>query len=108
MRNVRLTEICKKCAECCKNNPFIDLSAKEIDTLEQATGLTFDAFTNAKKTEPEEYFMQFQENGNCVFLKETDGGYFCSVYEARPTICKNYPSRAAQEDYCEENCKKYI
>jgi len=41
----------------------------------------------------EEYFLQFQKNGDCFFLNENNGSYSCSVYEIRPEICKNYPSK---------------
>ncbi len=100
-----MTEICKKCAECCKHYPYVELSANEIIVLEQATGLRADVFTNAKGKVIEEYFLQFQENGNCFFLNENKGCFSCSVYEARPGICRNYPSKPIQKKACDENSK---
>ena len=103
-----MTEICKKCAECCKNRPFVDLSNNEISSLEEATGLRYDVFTNQKGTKVEEYFLQFKENGYCFFLDEDNGSFSCSVYAARPEICKNYPSKPTQQDACKANMEKFL
>lgn len=107
MEVVVLTEICKRCAECCKSYPFVDLSDHEILVLEKATGLHCDVFTNRKGNEPEEYFLQFKENGYCLFLTENNGSYSCSVYEARPAICQNYPSKPTQKVLCDVNMAKF-
>ncbi len=69
MENQILSEICKKCAECCKNYPFVELSKNEIHKLETLTGLPFEEFTNQKGESVEEYFLQFKENGDCFFLE---------------------------------------
>ena len=106
MENVILSEICKKCAECCRNYPFIELSKSEVNLLEQVTGLKFDVFTNLKGKSVEEYFLQFQENGDCLFLNENNASYFCSVYKARPETCINYPSNIRQKEVCDANRKK--
>ena len=78
MENIILTEICKKCAECCKNYPFVCLSEKEIDSIKKLTGLPAEVFTIPKGKEIEEYFLQFQENGYCFFLNENNGNYMVS------------------------------
>ncbi len=106
--NIISPEICKKCAECCKNHPFVELSKSEIDSLERLAGLPFDDFVNRKGEAVEEYFLKFTENGDCFFLKKKDGSYSCTVYEARPAICKNYPSRPRQKEACEANQKKTL
>ncbi|MDP8235298.1 MAG: YkgJ family cysteine cluster protein [Candidatus Erginobacter occultus] len=95
--------ICQRCSECCRNFPFIELSRAEIHKLEELTGLSPDKFTNPKGQEPEGYFLQFKENGDCFFLNKTTGGYFCSVYEARPLKCRAYPSRTDQNEACQAN-----
>lgn len=106
MEIVIKTEICKKCAECCKHFPFVELSAKEIHSLEKESGLNLEVFTNAKGKAVEEYFLQFQKNGDCIFLNKKNGGYSCGVYEARPEICKNYPSKPKQKKLCDANSEK--
>jgi Fe-S-cluster containining protein len=100
MKNIISNEICQKCAECCRKYPFVKISKEDIKALEQFTKLHFTAFTNPMRKADEEYFLQFQENGNCFFLIENNGGYACSVYEARPGICRNYP-------FEDGHCKRY-
>jgi Fe-S-cluster containining protein len=108
MGNIVVSEICNKCARCCKNYPFVELSHNEIYALEKLTGLPFDAFTNQKGETNEEYFLQFKENGDCFFLNENNGEYFCSVYEARSGICRNYPSTPSQNEACDANRKMIL
>ena len=103
-----MTEICKQCAECCKNFPFVDLSKNEIHSLEKFTGVPAEVFTNPKGKEIEEYFLQFQDNGYCFFLKENKGSFSCGVYKERPGICKNYPSNPIQKDVCNANKEKFL
>lgn len=108
MENHLLTKICKKCAECCKNYPFITLSINEIHSLQKLTGLPAHVFTNPIGKEVEEYFLQFQENGHCYFLHENEGIFSCAVYDERPGICKKYPSSPVQENVCAANQKKLL
>jgi len=108
MENILSNEICKKCGECCKNYPFIELSNNEILLLEQVTALHFEVFTNPKGKAVEEYFLQFQANGDCFFLNENNGSYSCGVYKARPGICKNYPLKPKQKEACYTNREKSL
>ena len=103
MENVISPKICKKCSECCKQSPFVELSKDEINTLERVTGLHSDQFTNSKGVGVDEYFLQFQGNGACFFLNKSEDGYSCGVYEARPEACKTYPSKAIQYNFCDEH-----
>ena len=103
-----LTNICKKCATCCMHYPFIELSSSEVFSIKRATGMQSDVFTNRKGENFEEYFMQFQNNGYCIFLNENNGGFSCDVYEARPRICKNFPSESTQQDVCDANSKRLL
>jgi Fe-S-cluster containining protein len=103
METTILSEICRKCAECCKNYPFVELSQNEIYELEKLTGLPFDMFTSQKGEAVGEYFLKFKENGDCFFLNENNGDYSCGVYEARSRICRNYPSKPGQNEVCDAN-----
>lgn len=105
MQNIILSEICTKCAECCKNYSFVELSQNEIYELGKLTGLPFDVFTDQKGEAVEEYFLQFKENGEWFFLNENNGDYSCGVYEARSGICRNYPSKPSQNEVCDANRK---
>jgi len=108
VENMISNKICKKCGECCRNFPFVELSKNEILSLEQATALHHDVFTNSKGEEVEEYFLQFQANGDCFFLIQHNGGYSCGAYEARPGICKNYPAKPGQKEACYKNREKSL
>ena len=103
MENTISSDICRKCAECCKHYPFVELSQNEICALEELTGLSPDAFTNPKDEGAEEYFLKFKENGDCFFLIQNSGGYSCGAYEARSKICRNYPSNPSQDEVCDAN-----
>lgn len=107
MESATLSEICKNCAECCRHYPFVEVSQHEIIALENFTGLHFDVFTNAKGKASEEYFLALKENGDCVFLNEDNGKYSCGVYEARSSICRNYPSNPSQNNACDANRKLF-
>lgn len=98
-----MSEICKKCGECCKGFPFIELSPNEVYELGKLTGLPSDVFANQKGEAVEEYFLKFKKNGNCFFLNESEGDYLCSVYEARSKICRDYPSKPCQHKVCNAN-----
>ncbi len=103
-----LTELCRTCAECCKHFPFVELTEDEIGALSRETGLLADAFTNSKNTETEEYFLQFQKNGHCIFLTENEQEFSCGVYASRPGICTRYPSGTIQQDRCDALCEKFL
>ena len=91
-----------KCGECCKNYPYVELSQEDINSLALATGLHYAEFANskAKKDDGSGYFLQFKENGHCLFLTEINGSYSCGVYAARPVICARYPSRPIEMETC--------
>lgn len=103
MENVISSKICKKCGECCKQSPFVELSKDEINALERVTGLSSALFTNSKGVGADGCFLKFQGDGACFFLNKSEDGYACGVYEARPETCKTYPSTAIQYDFCDEH-----
>jgi Fe-S-cluster containining protein len=98
-----LSEICKKCAECCKNFPYVKLFQNEVRELEMLTGLPSDLFASPIGEASEAYFMQFKGNGDCYFLNENNGDYSCSAYEARSEICRKYPSNPSENKVCDAN-----
>lgn len=106
MENKITSEICIKCAECCKKYPFVELSQDEINELKKVTGLSASDFSNRKCRAVEEYFLDFKENGDCIFLNENDGKYSCGVYEVRSVICRTYPVSKSQNDVCYLNRMK--
>lgn len=105
MANAASSETCRKCAECCRHNSFVELSQHDVNVLEEFTGLHFAEFTNPKGEAVEGYFLKFNENGDCIFLNGDSGHYSCSVYEARAEVCRDYPSRPTQNEVCDANRK---
>jgi Fe-S-cluster containining protein len=103
MQNGISSETCKTCGECCKHFPFVELSQNEVDALETFTGLSSDLFTNPITKAGGGYFLQFKENGDCVFLDENGDQHSCSVYEARSGKCRSYPSTPSQNEVCNAN-----
>jgi Fe-S-cluster containining protein len=103
MKNTITSAICKKCAECCRNYPFVKLSRHEISELERLTGLSSDIFSNLIDKGGDEYFLDFKKNGDCFFLNENNGDYSCGVYESRSETCRNYPSKPSQNAVCNSN-----
>ena len=101
--NIISTEICRKCAKCCKKYPFVEVSLNEINALEQISGLHCDVFAYPTGKVVEGYFLQFQGNGDCFFLNENNGIFSCRVYEARPGICKKYPTKPREKGICIAN-----
>ena len=108
MENIIISAVCKKCAECCRNYPFVELSKDEVYEIEKLTKFPSDLFTNRKGEASEEYFLQFKENGDCFFLNENNGDYSCGIYEARSKICRNYPSKSHQNEVCYSNRKMIL
>jgi Fe-S-cluster containining protein len=106
--DIILINFCKICAACCKRYPFVELSPKEILSIEKVTGLCSEVFVNQKGENVEEYFLKFQDNGYCFFLNEENGSFFCEVYAARPLICKNFPSEPSQQDVCNANSERLL
>ncbi|RLI98526.1 MAG: hypothetical protein DRO99_00515 [Candidatus Aenigmatarchaeota archaeon] len=37
-------------------------------------------------------------NGACCFLEKRDGGYFCSIHEMKPKVCRQYPFTNLKND----------
>jgi len=97
------THVCNGCGLCCKNFAYIRLSQDDVKLLENFTGLTSEEFTDSIDKAAKKRFMAFQKNGDCIFLKIIDGSYSCSVYEARPMKCRNYPSTEIQKKTCRVN-----
>jgi Fe-S-cluster containining protein len=93
---------CIKCAGCCKHYPFIGLSERELNLIANYTTLDIDRFAESKEQTVGSYFLKFNQNGDCYFLKHKDDLYSCAIYEIRPRICRDYPHTDIQSEYCSE------
>jgi Fe-S-cluster containining protein len=97
------SETCRSCGECCRQFPFVELSRAEIDALVAWTGMPPGSFANVKDEAADEFFLRFREDGTCVFLIEEGGSASCAAYEARPRVCRDYPTGPDQDKRCEDN-----
>lgn len=99
--------MCQRCAECCKNIPYVELSDNEIRAIEVFTGQPAKAFINTKGPKIPGYFLKYKDNGDCIFLMNLNGNYACEIYSVRPNICKSYPVTQGQIKFCRaQNAKK--
>ncbi|MBE6507682.1 MAG: YkgJ family cysteine cluster protein [Methanocorpusculum parvum] len=88
---------CRLCGACCSGaDNEVMVTPVEVDTLIEATGLSF-----AEIAEPYPDWMEYPDgtkitfgwvlrrgaDGNCMFLQENR----CTVYASRPHICRTYP-----------------
>jgi len=84
---------CRSCQSCCKSIvPAI--SNKDIARLSQKLGMTFDAFKAKYLVKSEAEWVI--NSKPCPFL--TAEG--CSVYDARPVACREYPYTDKKETVC--------
>ena len=97
------TLACNSCGSCCKNFAYIQLSPDSVKTLEDFTGMSSEEFSNNSDKAGLNRFMKFQDNGDCIFLKNEKGNYLCSVYEARSATCRCYPTTDIQNETCRLN-----
>jgi uncharacterized protein len=78
---------CTTCANCCRVSE-VEITDRDIDKLAKFLGMTREEFIrdSTQQTESGELLLKRTEAG-CVFLE----GNLCSVYEARPQNCANFP-----------------
>lgn len=91
---------CTRCGSCCRHFAYVRLTTDDVARLVAFTGHDADAFTHVSDEATGERFLQFQENGHCIFHRLQDGRYLCSVYEARSALCRGYPTSEAQHQTC--------
>ena len=78
---------CKQCANCCRE-ATVKLAERDVMKLAKFLRIKPGEFLRdyTQETEDEGYILRRTETG-CVFLD----GNLCSVYEARPHNCENFP-----------------
>jgi Fe-S-cluster containining protein len=81
---------CRACASCCKVAET-NVTARDAERLAKHLGISFKQFvaqytTTSAMEEDEETILRRRETG-CIFLEGND----CSVYEARPHTCRDFP-----------------
>jgi len=98
MKNFR----CQRCGTCCKQPGFVYLKAGDVERL--ATHLAIDVYqfteTYCLLMDRQHLVLKKRSDETCLFL----GGSGCSVYDARPTQCREFPLSWKTErslNYCE-------
>ena len=78
---------CTACASCCRV-ATVKITARDAEKLAKDLGVSLERF-HAGYTEqsPEEGLVLKRTETGCVFLE----GNLCSVYNARPQTCVNFP-----------------
>jgi Fe-S-cluster containining protein len=78
---------CTTCANCCRVSE-VEITDRDIDKLAKFLGMTREEFIrdSTQQAESGELILKRTDAG-CVFLE----GNLCSVYEARPQNCANFP-----------------
>ena len=79
---------CRTCANCCREGEA-GISNRDIDRLAKFIGVTTKEFREqyTMRAKDNELILKRDSKTGCVFLKDN----LCSVYEARPKACANYP-----------------
>jgi len=78
---------CTTCANCCRVSE-VEITDRDVDKLAKFLGMTREEFIrdSTQQSESGELILKRTESG-CVFLEDN----LCSVYEARPQNCANFP-----------------
>ncbi len=78
---------CTQCANCCRV-PEVGITDRDVENLTKFLGVTLKEFHRdyADRNTEGELILKRTDAG-CVFL----GGNLCTVYEARPRNCANFP-----------------
>jgi Fe-S-cluster containining protein len=83
---------CRQCGTCCRWSGHVLLTNADITRLADAAGLTEDRFIERYTVlagNRRQLSLADQEDGSCMLLQ--DGR--CSLYEARPAQCRDFPHR---------------
>jgi Fe-S-cluster containining protein len=89
---------CTRCGLCCGDTPnrtrHILLTQKDAEHVANATRREIGSFcTPTPENAPYIYEMNKNPEGKCVFLQANQ----CTIYEARPLICRFYPFQLSMD-----------
>jgi hypothetical protein len=78
---------CTACANCCRVGE-VSITGKDVEKLAKFVGMSESEFVEQSTAVDGSGAMVLKRNaGGCVFLE----GNLCSVYDARPHNCVNFP-----------------
>lgn len=98
-KQLRVFYSCAKCPAYCCTYPRIPITKRDIERLAKGHGISYEKarkrFTK-KGEEKGERILRHREDEifetACMFLDEETRG--CTIYEFRPTPCREYPGTA--------------
>src|SRR3712207_434069 len=104
---------CGKCpAFCCSIYERVQVTKRDITRLAKHFGVTFEAARRrfTKQWEDERVLKRVKDTifpETCMFLDQERRG--CTIYHARPAVCREYPDRVPVENRVgEENRGWYV
>ena len=80
---------CTQCANCCRQM-MVEVTPEEIESIAAALGVTVQELMRqhiAPEPGDSRQKVMRTEHGGCTFLN----GNLCSIYEARPAACREFP-----------------
>ena len=79
---------CRKCANCCREGEA-GVSKRDVERLADFLGLSAEEFREqyTMRAKDNDLILKRSDKTGCVFLRDNQ----CSVYEARPKACADYP-----------------
>jgi len=77
---------CGHCVACCTSSNFVHIRPSDIDTLKH---IPEEILFPAPKLPKGHFVLGYDEMGHCPMFKEGK----CSIYEQRPTTCRQYDCR---------------
>jgi Fe-S-cluster containining protein len=77
---------CTTCGNCCREMG-VAVDADDIERLARRVGISPEEFEERHVAVDNDYGEKFMPETPCPFL----GGNLCTVYEDRPTVCREFP-----------------
>lgn len=87
---------CRRCGACCRGQIGVDAQGLETDEDEVAKLLDLENTRHELqhhapgKIRVAYGVMRLKDNGDCIALKEDHGIWTCTIYDHRPTICREF------------------
>jgi uncharacterized protein len=79
---------CKKCANCCRLSPNVEMKDADIQRISTHLGISTEEFRRRYDVATDQDGDQVMKAGPCPFLKND----LCTIYEIRPNACREYPT----------------
>lgn len=83
------SDICRQCAACCHlTHPYLDVELLPNDDIPPHMTEIRPGGVTGKTTR----WMKRKNDNSCIALESYSNSYLCSIYDKRPTECRNFNS----------------